>query len=184
MPVPFIFTFYSYKGGVGRSLALMNVAYKLAGWGRHVLIVDMDLEAPGISGFLLRSGELGARKDAHSNDVLTLLDEAIRPLFAGGEIGEMAQRLPPVSNYLMPVALEKLTPLAPRLGDVGRLDIVGTDQTRNYLERLAQLGLNSLTPDQLADLGSLLHYYFKKQTFAHRPLGVEPFESPQSTPYD
>ena len=54
MPFPYVFTFYSYKGGVGRSLAVMNVAYTLAGWGRHVLMVDMDLEAPGISGFLQR----------------------------------------------------------------------------------------------------------------------------------
>src|ERR1019366_1396294 len=45
--------FYSFKGGVGRSLALLNAAYTLAGRGRHVLVVDMDLEAPGISSFLL-----------------------------------------------------------------------------------------------------------------------------------
>ena len=50
MPFPYIFTFYSFKGGVGRSLAVMNVAYTLAGRGRHVLVVDMDLEAPGLSG--------------------------------------------------------------------------------------------------------------------------------------
>ena len=39
--------FYSYKGGVGRSLALANLAYLLAYKGRKVLILDMDLEAPG-----------------------------------------------------------------------------------------------------------------------------------------
>lgn len=39
--------FYSYKGGVGRSLTLANLAYILAFEGRKVLIVDMDLEAPG-----------------------------------------------------------------------------------------------------------------------------------------
>ncbi len=39
--------FYSYKGGVGRSLALANLAYVLAREGRKVLILDMDLEAPG-----------------------------------------------------------------------------------------------------------------------------------------
>ena len=40
-------TFYSYKGGVGRSLALANLAYILAWEGRKVLIIDMDMEAPG-----------------------------------------------------------------------------------------------------------------------------------------
>jgi tetratricopeptide (TPR) repeat protein len=42
-------TFYSYKGGVGRTLALANVAAALAGWGYRVLCVDWDLEAPGLS---------------------------------------------------------------------------------------------------------------------------------------
>ncbi|MEM9453262.1 MAG: hypothetical protein AAGF11_03730 [Myxococcota bacterium] len=42
-------TFYSFKGGVGRSMALINVAGILAGRGVRVLVMDMDLEAPGIS---------------------------------------------------------------------------------------------------------------------------------------
>jgi HEAT repeat protein/cellulose biosynthesis protein BcsQ len=41
-------TFYSYKGGVGRSFALANVAVALAKWGYRVLCVDWDLEAPGL----------------------------------------------------------------------------------------------------------------------------------------
>jgi cellulose biosynthesis protein BcsQ len=41
-------TFYSYKGGVGRSMALANVAWILASNGRRVLVIDWDLEAPGI----------------------------------------------------------------------------------------------------------------------------------------
>jgi Mrp family chromosome partitioning ATPase len=43
-----IITFYSYKGGVGRSFALANVAVTLAKWGFKVLCVDWDLEAPGL----------------------------------------------------------------------------------------------------------------------------------------
>ncbi|WP_081581808.1 tyrosine-protein kinase family protein [Pararhodospirillum photometricum] len=43
-----VLTFYSYKGGVGRSMALANVAFLLACWGRKVLTVDFDLEAPGL----------------------------------------------------------------------------------------------------------------------------------------
>ncbi len=46
-----IVTFYSYKGGVGRSFALANTAVLLARWGYHVLCVDWDLEAPGLSYF-------------------------------------------------------------------------------------------------------------------------------------
>lgn len=44
-------TFYSYKGGVGRSMALANVAAHLASKGRRVLMIDFDLEAPGLDSF-------------------------------------------------------------------------------------------------------------------------------------
>lgn len=41
-------TFYSYKGGVGRSLTLSNIATRLADLGKRVCIIDFDLEAPGL----------------------------------------------------------------------------------------------------------------------------------------
>ena len=44
-------TFYSYKGGVGRTMALTNVAAMLAKEGRRVLLIDFDLEAPGLDAF-------------------------------------------------------------------------------------------------------------------------------------
>jgi tetratricopeptide (TPR) repeat protein len=47
----FTVTFYSYKGGVGRTLALMNVADRLAQRGKKVFILDFDLEAPGVDSF-------------------------------------------------------------------------------------------------------------------------------------
>jgi cellulose biosynthesis protein BcsQ len=42
-------TFYSFKGGVGRTTALTHVAWILALRGRKVVAVDLDLEAPGLS---------------------------------------------------------------------------------------------------------------------------------------
>ncbi len=42
-------TFYSYKGGTGRTLLLCNVARLLANAGLHVVMVDLDLEAPGLA---------------------------------------------------------------------------------------------------------------------------------------
>ncbi|MCK4760840.1 MAG: P-loop NTPase [Candidatus Aminicenantes bacterium] len=41
-------TFYSFKGGVGRSLTLVNTAVELTRRGHSVIIWDMDIEAPGI----------------------------------------------------------------------------------------------------------------------------------------
>ena len=48
VPKKRVITFYSYKGGTGRSMALANVAWMLAMSGERVLIVDWDLEAPGV----------------------------------------------------------------------------------------------------------------------------------------
>ncbi len=47
----YVTTFYSFKGGVGRTMALVNVAVELANRGRRVLAVDFDLEAPGLDTF-------------------------------------------------------------------------------------------------------------------------------------
>lgn len=41
-------TFYSYKGGVGRTLAVANMARYLARFGQKVFAIDFDLEAPGL----------------------------------------------------------------------------------------------------------------------------------------
>lgn len=58
---PFWITFYSYKGGVGRSLAVANTAAMLAQRGRRVLLVDFDLEAPGLDSFSEFANAAGKR---------------------------------------------------------------------------------------------------------------------------
>jgi hypothetical protein len=54
---PFIVTFYSYKGGVGRTVLAANVAALLARTGR-TLLWDLDIEAPGLH----RIGDLASAK--------------------------------------------------------------------------------------------------------------------------
>jgi WD40 repeat protein len=60
-----VVTFYSFKGGVGRSMALANIAEILASFGYHVIACDWDLEAPGLerlfSETLAQSDDLAAR---------------------------------------------------------------------------------------------------------------------------
>jgi tetratricopeptide (TPR) repeat protein len=46
-----VVTFYSYKGGTGRTMALANVAFILAMNGHRVLVADWDLESPGLHRF-------------------------------------------------------------------------------------------------------------------------------------
>lgn len=45
--------FFSIKGGVGRSTALAASAFALAQAGKRVLVLDLDLESPGLSSALL-----------------------------------------------------------------------------------------------------------------------------------
>lgn len=52
--------FYGLKGGVGRSTALAMLAYRLARDGKHVLLIDFDLESPGLSGLLLPQDRVAA----------------------------------------------------------------------------------------------------------------------------
>ncbi len=52
---PPIVTFYSFKGGVGRTTALVSCAWQLARQKKKVAIIDLDLEAPGL-GSLLECG--------------------------------------------------------------------------------------------------------------------------------
>ncbi len=46
-----IITFYSYKGGVGRTMALANIGAALSIWGKKTLLIDWDLEAPGLENY-------------------------------------------------------------------------------------------------------------------------------------
>jgi MinD-like ATPase involved in chromosome partitioning or flagellar assembly len=47
--LPLTVTFYSLRGGVGRSTALAHTALILAAQGKKVVCLDMDLEAPGLA---------------------------------------------------------------------------------------------------------------------------------------
>src|ERR1700685_186515 len=67
------YTFYSYKGGVGRTMALANVAALLAKWGRSVLVLDWDLEAPGIERFFSRNNEEAERIRASKPGIVDVI---------------------------------------------------------------------------------------------------------------
>jgi hypothetical protein len=49
---------YGFKGGVGRSSATFMLAQHLAGHGKCVLVVDLDLESPGVSSLLQDDDDL------------------------------------------------------------------------------------------------------------------------------
>lgn len=84
-----VITFYSYKGGTGRTMALANVACLLAervGTQQSVLVVDWDLEAPGLHRFLPprlvpqnASTDLGLDATPGLIDIFTTLSEKLPP---------------------------------------------------------------------------------------------------------
>lgn len=57
-----VITFYSYKGGTGRSMAVANIGVLLAQAGAKVLLIDWDLDAPGLHRYF--RGHLSDGEDA------------------------------------------------------------------------------------------------------------------------
>lgn len=57
---PIVATFYSLRGGVGRSTALAHTAQILASTGSKVVCVDLDLEAPGLAALFGKESEVSA----------------------------------------------------------------------------------------------------------------------------
>jgi MinD-like ATPase involved in chromosome partitioning or flagellar assembly len=94
-----IVTFYSYKGGTGRTMALANVAWILAANGKRVLIADWDLESPGLSRFFQPFMEAEANDRPGIIDLIrryawAAADAEISPdaLHAGSEEDERERR--------------------------------------------------------------------------------------------
>jgi len=157
---PQIVTFYSYKGGVGRSMAVLNVAYAMAGRGLNVLVLDLDLEAPGLSGFLHRNKELGGHAPYDMVDLLRWASEVAR---APGPLEKAA--LPPASDYIVSIPIEKFSSAEPEFGGLGRLDFVPVDEGRDYYSRMTALGIGNLDRDSLIRIGSVLRSWLKSLKF-------------------
>jgi tetratricopeptide (TPR) repeat protein len=73
-----VVTFYSYKGGTGRTMALANMAWILAANGKRVLVADWDLESPGLHRFF--HPFIGASELENASGVVDLLGAFLRNL--------------------------------------------------------------------------------------------------------
>jgi hypothetical protein len=101
-------TFYSYKGGVGRTLMVANMARYLASFGKKVLAVDFDLEAPGLHYKLgVESPEGGLVDYLHQLFLVGEIPESLRPYVvtiepenaAGGSIRLLPAGAAPSPTY-------------------------------------------------------------------------------------
>jgi WD40 repeat protein/MinD-like ATPase involved in chromosome partitioning or flagellar assembly len=120
---PHIVTFYSYKGGTGRSMALANVAWILASSGKRMLLIDWDLEAPGLHRYFhpfLLDREL-TLSDGLIDFVMRYAEAAITER---GKGEDWYKPYANISRYAIPLEYE--------FGDAGSIDLVpagrqGTD---------------------------------------------------------
>ncbi|MGC0339538.1 FxSxx-COOH system tetratricopeptide repeat protein [Streptomyces sp. SLBN-8D4] len=86
-----VVTFYSFKGGTGRTMALANVAWILASNGKRVLAMDWDLEAPGLHRYFAPFlGDPELRSTPGVIDLIREFDLA-RPRPAGGDYSRQAR---------------------------------------------------------------------------------------------
>ena len=111
----FAVTFYSYKGGVGRTSALVNTAFRLAEKGKRVFILDFDLEAPGVDSY--RQISDGTPRQG--------IVEYVSEYKAGGKV-------PPLVDYAFEVESATTSPGRIFVMPAGRRD-------RNYQIQLAGL---------------------------------------------
>jgi MinD-like ATPase involved in chromosome partitioning or flagellar assembly/Tfp pilus assembly protein PilF len=144
-------TFYSFKGGVGRSMALINTAAIMAERGFRVLVVDMDLEAPGLS-FLMR--DAGVKEPLQPGLIDLLADAKER----GEEADLFALPVEQMLNgytcpYPMPRPKNSPAPGVLNIMPAGKLD-------GDYTKRFDGLNLRGLYEE---GLGEPLMRAFKKK---------------------
>jgi len=124
---PAVVTFFSFKGGVGRTTALVATALTLARNGHKVAIVDLDLEAPGLSTVFFKD------KVENFGVIDYLLEKKIQN-----------------SNWSLRNDILRINhPLL--LGNLGEQIYLFTagNVDNNYLEKLARLDFQNLVDHQL-----------------------------------
>ena len=156
---PFV-TFYSFKGGVGRSMALINTAGILAGRGFHVLVIDLDLEAPGLSYLDPNAPDESSSSDRPKDPptqpgFVDLLSDAVTrgqeaDLFSLSA-GELAQRY--TRPYKLPPGLGEFSDGSLHIMPAGKFD-------GGYTHRFDELNLRELYEN---GLGEPLMRAFKKK---------------------
>lgn len=175
--------FASLKGGVGRSTALCVLAAHLAARGKRVLVVDLDVEAPGIGQMLLKTetlprfgvvdylveGSSGPLDDLFFSDMVSSswLSQGKGRIDVVPAVGIESRRHP--FNYVGKLARAYLQypalhgdsfsahiiELLERLESPGRYDVVLID---------ARAGLHETTATPLLDLDAQVFLFGSNQT--------------------
>jgi len=114
--------FYSYKGGVGRSLLVANAACFLGAVGKRVVALDLDFEAPGLHYKLGLPPDPAGKAGMSGGAVPYLLATA-----------KSARNPPPLQEHMVEL------PMSQRRGGWLRLMPAGPAPRREYWSALKQL---------------------------------------------
>jgi len=136
-------TFYSFKGGVGRTMALLNAAHYLAAAGLDVLMIDADLEAPGLT----LAHKRGRRKPAQG--FIALYEECRGFIESGAEPDDAPHKL---KGYLHSLTVK--TPPLPGVERPGRLALLPAHPSDTspdaYLRQLSELSIREVVGKGIA----------------------------------
>ena len=123
-----IVTFYSYKGGTGRTMALANCAWILAAAGKRVLMIDWDLEAPGLHRFFHPFLDPDQLRDR--DGVVNIIDEYCE--YMTPPLGRQDDRTSTAEDWWQsrpdPIA-ENVVPVNWRFDAGGSLDFISASRT-------------------------------------------------------
>ncbi|MGA2477670.1 MAG: hypothetical protein ABSG63_02840 [Spirochaetia bacterium] len=113
--------FYGLKGGVGRSTALALYAYHLGLAGKRVLLIDFDLESPGLSSLMLPPDKLP--------------EFGIVDWFVEDAVGQADG---------LPERMTSISPLSNMQGVTGRINVASAMQVAEpaYLSKLSRVFLD------------------------------------------
>ncbi len=125
---PKVITFFSFKGGMGRTTALAATALTLAQEGKNVLMIDTDIEAPGLASLFFDEGSIrGGTVDYLLEAAVTSADENIR-----------------MNNMIMqvtdPVLMDEIE---------GKIFVICRVVDRNYLQKLARIDYQDAIPENM-----------------------------------
>ena len=157
-------SFYSYKGGVGRTSIMANVGWTLASAGFDVLMIDCDLDAPGLPRYLP-----DIKTASKSKGFLDLIDEVAEMKRADSEtFDEFARNWPGTEQGPIAPKLEEFrldaTPARGAQGcEPGQLHVIPSAYnagTVEYAQRLDRLSVREL--DNRFDLDNLLGWLIER----------------------
>ena len=121
---PKVVAFYSFKGGVGRTTTTAMTGLTLAREGKRVIIIDLDLEAPGIEGYFF------GPEDSSGTSAAGIVDYLLEHALLGADYA------PDMNDFVLPYSDAAI---AASGGSLLVVSAGSLDDT--YMERLGRINL-------------------------------------------